>query len=411
MLSVHQFVSHLDTEAQGTILVSQEAFLAFLRERFTEQTDDSAQVRRDLYAAARDQLEGKRVLVDAMPDERWGAQAVIYAVCKLADRLQETQPEKPATLQIYTDANQKLEGSKTLKRWRAGYNGAGGWATKDDLYPRISLTVSFTANDRETVRLNVRADNLEQTLEDVKTGRGFSRRYVAAIANAGARGERLGWHVSHPRSELLARRMLLEARRMAKRCPKLSAPARFDPIHDLEPRRAPELPKIEVHPEVLEVSQTLHFDASSRETGYARIVLDGEDVGRVRCWNSDESESMSNPEIDLIRGGTIRRVAKPDKTWALRPNEVRVIELERGILAVREDQLAPTAKARVSETHPWFMTASRRGSERYYGRGTRTGEVWLRGTADREVMALYANRLMARVSGQASDRASGRVSA
>ena len=201
---------------------------------------------------------------------------------------------------------------------------------------------------------------------------------------------------------------------MAKRCPKVNAPARLDPLPDplpdLELQRAPELPKIEVHPEVLEVSQTLHFDASSRETGYARIVLDGEDVGRVRCWNCDESESMPNPEIDLIRGGTIRRVAKPERTWVLRPNEVRVIELERGIVAVREDQLAPTAKARVPETHPWFMTASRRGSERYYGRGTQTGEVWLRGTADREVMALYANRLIARASGQLSGRASDRAS-
>ena len=52
MISVQQFVSHLDLEAQGAVLISKEAFLAFLRERYRGLDEESFQVRRDLEHAA-----------------------------------------------------------------------------------------------------------------------------------------------------------------------------------------------------------------------------------------------------------------------------------------------------------------------------------------------------------------------
>ena len=87
MLTVAQFVSHLDPDAQGAVLYSKEAFLEFLREQFIGLSESCAQVRRDLYNAAKVCLQGRRVRVDAMPDEREAAKAVLYAVMKLGDRL------------------------------------------------------------------------------------------------------------------------------------------------------------------------------------------------------------------------------------------------------------------------------------------------------------------------------------
>lgn len=370
MLSVHQFVSHLDLEAQGTVLVSQEAFLAFLREQYRGTSDLDAQARRDLEQAARAHISGKPLRVDALPDEREAAKAVLYAVMRLADRLKASQPEPPSAYRMYTNEGQRLEGINTQKRWRAGYNGAGGWATKDDLYPRFPFVVTFAADGRETARLTVRVDKLEATLEDVKAGRGFSRRYVAAIAATAVKGERLEWRVSHPQAEKLARRMLLEARLLAKRCPRLTAPPVLDELPKFETPRAVPLPNVEVHPEVIEVSETLHFEASSRETGYARVVIDGEEVARVRCWSTDDSEPFVDPKRDLIRGGTIRRVGKPSNSRALYRHEERVIELGHHKPGER--------------------------SERLYGRGTPGGELWLRGTADAEVMRLHASKLLKR---------------
>ena len=87
MLTVAQFVNHLDPDAQGAVLYSKEAFLEFLREQFVGLSESCAQVRRDLYSAAKVCLQGQRVRVDAMPDEREAAKAVLYAVMKLGDRL------------------------------------------------------------------------------------------------------------------------------------------------------------------------------------------------------------------------------------------------------------------------------------------------------------------------------------
>ena len=364
MLSVHQFVAHLDQQSQGALLANQQVFLGFLREEYRR----TEQVKRDLERAARDHVRGQRVRVDALPDQREAAKAVLYAVMRLADRLETTAARPPSSYKVYRQPTQAA--GQTERQWRTGYGGAGGFATQHDLYPRFPFVVSFTADGQETARLNVRADRLEATVAEVKRGGGYSRRYVAAVASGVARGSRLEWRVSHPAAESLACRMLLEARGLARRCPSLKAPALLDAPIKLEPPREPELPLIEVHPETIEVGETAHFDASSRETGYARVVIDGEEVARVRCWRTEESEGVRDAYRDSIRGGTIRRIAKPSGTRALERYEARVIELCDG--------------------------APGRRSERVFGRWTRAGELWLRGTADAEVMSVYSGKIARR---------------
>jgi hypothetical protein len=262
----------------------------------------------------------------------------------------------------------------------------------------MPFVLTFTSNGRETARLCVWENKLETTLEDVRRGQGFSRRYVAALAASAIPGGTLWWQVSHPKAESLARRMLLEAQRLAKRCPKLSAAPRLDDPPKLEPVRVVMLPNVSVEPEVVEVSETLHFDASSQENGYATVFVNAEPVDRVRCWQRDRIELLPNPERDTIRGGTIRRTNRPRQAWRLQPNEERVIELERKIVMPQEERSKRTRQARRPEECDWLALPVLHGPERYYGRGTQQGELWLRGTADAEVMRLHAKRLIARVN-------------
>ena len=49
-----------------------------------------------------------------------------------------------------------------------------------------------------------------------------------------------------------------------------------DPLYDL--------PEIAVEPEVIETDETAHFERSSRPTGWGVLLIGGEAVGRVRCW-------------------------------------------------------------------------------------------------------------------------------
>jgi hypothetical protein len=425
MLTVAQFVNHLDLDAQGAVLYSKEAFLEFLREQFTGLSESCAQVRRDLYSAAKARLQGQRIRVDAMPDEREAAKAVLYVVMKLGDRLkarahgqdamsawhganqvaasrasdvvsqQARRVLKPKSLKIYKDAKQKLEAHKPERRWQAGYNGAGGWATANDLYPRFPMVMTVIANGRETVRFAC-TEQLEKTLEEVKHGIGHSRRYVAAIAGAVQRGEQLGWQVSHPNAKRLAKAMVLQAQCLAKRPVNINVAAMLDELPTLEPPKAISMPMVEVHPEKLEVGETLHFNASGRETGYARVTIDGEEVDRVRCWCTSEFERLPSPERDCIRGGTIKRIEKPKGTRALTLGEMRLIELEQAIFRMPEAQQEKSSLSVMLEAQPTVELPTRKDSARLYGQGTSHGEIWLYGTADDEVMRLYLRRLLAR---------------
>ena len=82
-LSVHQFVSHLPVEQQGPVLVSQEAFLSFLRSEF--RCNDYT--KRALAEAAVAYAKKEYVTVSCLADERYAAKAVIYAYMQLGDEL------------------------------------------------------------------------------------------------------------------------------------------------------------------------------------------------------------------------------------------------------------------------------------------------------------------------------------
>ena len=82
-LSVHQFVSHLPVEQQGPVLVSQEAFLSFLRSEFRRND----YTKRALAEAAVAYAKKEYVTVSCLADERYAAKAVIYAYMQLGDEL------------------------------------------------------------------------------------------------------------------------------------------------------------------------------------------------------------------------------------------------------------------------------------------------------------------------------------
>jgi hypothetical protein len=382
------------------VLVSKEAFLAFLRERYRGLDENASQVRRDLESAARQHASGQRIQVDAAPDERAAAQAVIYAILRLSDRVRDRaagrdamqiapRPERKlatranqqvadrinqaitsrarqtleansSSLKTRFDPSLKDDGARALKRWKAGYNGAGGWATAHDLYPRSLFTVSVTADGRETARLNIRADQLEATIREIRSHQGRSRRHVAAIASTLNSGATVTCRAMHPKVEVIGKLLLREARQLAKRLPKLNAPACLDAFLETNQRFTASIPMIEVIPEVVETGQTIHFDASRRETGYGWLSINGEVLERVRHWASETPEAIPDPRTDSIRGGTVRRVEKPQGSRPLAPHETQVIR--------------------------W------NGRERLCGLGTRTGELWLCGTADPEVMITIASR-------------------
>ena len=82
-LSVSQFVGHLPVEQQGPVLVSQEAFLAFLRSEF--RCNDRS--KRALTEAAVCYAEHKGVMVHCLADERFAAKAVVYVYMRLGEEL------------------------------------------------------------------------------------------------------------------------------------------------------------------------------------------------------------------------------------------------------------------------------------------------------------------------------------
>ena len=199
-LTVNQFLCHLEPEAQGAVLLTRESMLEFLRERMSGLDEESAQTRRDLYAAARARLEGRRVRVDALPDEREAASAVLYAVAKLGDwlraraesenavtarQLVNRQGAQRASLEIAARSRASLERAghaahpirevgeaSPVKRWRTGYGGAGGPVTASDFYPRANLIVTVRAGTREAARLVCRADRLGEIVAGLEGGKG-----------------------------------------------------------------------------------------------------------------------------------------------------------------------------------------------------------------------------------------------
>jgi hypothetical protein len=230
-LHVGQFVSHLYLEQQDALLTSKEAMLAFLREQFQQDED----AKRLLWSAGRAQARGERVLVDCTPEEREAAQAIVYAVSRLADRARQLQREQNAArggarqpvqkMCVYSDAS-KAQGGKRLQSEWVTMGGVRFRVTSEDVYsPEVWKSAEALA------------DQPFECLRDAITATNRARE------------------------------------------------------HDF---------LVESEEETLETSDTAHFEASSRATGYAWVTVDGVNVGRTRCWSNldpvPETDSGANPE-------------------------------------------------------------------------------------------------------------------
>jgi hypothetical protein len=234
-LHVEQFISHLYLEQQGALLTSKEAMLVFLREQF--QRDEDA--KRLLWNAGRAQARGERVRVDCTPEEREAAQAIVYAVGRLAERARKLRAERDlarevsglpvSRLRVYRDPS-KAEGGKRQPWHWATMGGLRFRASQDDLYPREAWQAAqeLSSHPFESLRDRITATNR-------------------------ARG------------------------------------------HDF---------LVDSEEEMLETSTTAHFEGSSRGTGYARVTVDGVEVGRTRCWSNldpvPETEQQGNLERFLF---------------------------------------------------------------------------------------------------------------
>ncbi len=110
-----------------------------------------------------------------------------------------------------------------------------------------------------------------------------------------------------------------------------------------------------------------HFEREPRAfEGVAVLEVEGVEIARVGCWAELEFKPRVERD-DRIRGGTARLVKAPKNHRSLRLGEERVIELRCG------------------PNGTW---------ERLFGLGVKGGMVWVRGTADVEVLRIVARRAM-----------------
>ena len=115
-LSVYQFVSHLPIEQQGAVLVSKEAFLAFLRDEFR----GCEVTKRALVEAATVYAKREQVMVSCLAEERHAAKAVIFAYMRLGDELlRRGKVEKPQShFRVYRRKVQARAKSTSTKNTR-----------------------------------------------------------------------------------------------------------------------------------------------------------------------------------------------------------------------------------------------------------------------------------------------------
>ncbi len=97
-LSVSNLISHLPVEQQGPLLISKEAFLAYLRSDFHK----NQYIKATLLEAAIAHGTHKRVYVDCLPDEGEAAKAVMYAFMQLAKELKHRGKLRTPTKTLYS---------------------------------------------------------------------------------------------------------------------------------------------------------------------------------------------------------------------------------------------------------------------------------------------------------------------
>ena len=116
-LSVHQFVSHLPVEQQGAVLVSKEAFLAFLRDEFRR----CEVTKRKLVEAATAYARKDKVMVSCLAEERHAAKAVMFAYMRLGDELVRRGKVGPrrSHFRVYRRKPQARARPKRDERFRA----------------------------------------------------------------------------------------------------------------------------------------------------------------------------------------------------------------------------------------------------------------------------------------------------
>lgn len=120
--------------------------------------------------------------------------------------------------------------------------------------------------------------------------------------------------------------------------------------------------RIEATLEKITSNATAHFEAHQQTTGFATLSSDGIDLGRVRCWSTNDTErDLSLEPHDRIKGGSVKRIPAPAclTSRSLRNGESRVVRF---------------------------------GFETVLGLGTHNGTLWLRGTADAEALLKVARK-------------------
>lgn len=116
-LSVHQFISHLPVEQQGAVLVSKEAFLAFLWDEFRR----CEVTKRKLVEAATVYAKREQVMVSCLAEERHAAKTVMFAYMRLGDELvRRGKVAKPQSyFRVYRRKAQARARPKRDERFRA----------------------------------------------------------------------------------------------------------------------------------------------------------------------------------------------------------------------------------------------------------------------------------------------------
>ena len=246
VISVGQFVNHLNLEQQSLVTLTEESFVQFMRSEFSSLDERGAQVRQDLYTAARAKLAGAKVLVDITPGERFAGVALTRVVCKLEAQLRaHARSSKKPAITAWHRAN--VDAAKRINA---------------DSRAEVKR---LTATSKTRIYRDEAQHDLSLKSEKSRWVAYGGVRFKASVKDVYPRATMAGASELH-----LHGLAYLESQRTASNRGRVLIPGLSLSANLTEER--------------LETGQTAHFEASSRTTGYGRIELDGIDLGRVRCW-------------------------------------------------------------------------------------------------------------------------------
>ena len=217
------------------------------------------------------------------------------------DRREFNANPQGSSLKIYTDPS-KIDPSikPALKTWSFVYGGCRmGKVSVLDMYPvnlfhkwslwligcKLARPMTFgralkVLRTEYTNNLKIK-NALDRAAANLKKGEALDIRFSGEIAPAYA-----------PQYVNNAQALEYAIKRLAAKLPT------FD--HNAEPINTESKFSLELIEESSFASKTAHFDESENSTGFARVTLDGRDVGRVRTWSVDEA-TESNARDALYR--------------------------------------------------------------------------------------------------------------